>query len=273
MSDSPARIIVTLDAASDPRAALDTAARLAAHARVPLHGIFVEDEDLLQLARLPFIRHVTAGTESEPLSVAAVAMQLRAAAERARRELAAVAARYGVAWSFEIAPRAAGRVLFAAGDGDLIVAGALSRPIGRHFRVAWRWWSAIERLPGPLLLARHDWQAGGAVLAVIHDRGPGAARLLAAAARLAAAAGGALTVAGPPELAGAEGFAAWLAERISPYPVPLRIAAAADEPGGLERQVAELHCRVLAIEASAGERWEGLRALFARLACDILIVR
>lgn len=273
MSDPLARVVVTLDAASDPRAALDTAARLAAHARVPLHGIFVEDEDLLQLARLPFIRHVTAGADSEPLSVEAVARQLRAAAERARRELAAAAARHGVAWSFETAPRAADRILIAAGEGDLVVAGALSRPIGGYFRVAWRWLSAIESTPGPLLLARSGWQASGAVLAVVRDRGPGAARLLALAARLAAATGGALTVLGPPELAGAAGFAAWLAERVAPYAVPLRVAAAPDEPAELDRQIAELHCRVLAVEAGAGEQADRLRALFARISCDILIVR
>ena len=45
------RVVVTLDAASENRAAIETAARLAARAKAPLHGIFVEDEDLLRSRR------------------------------------------------------------------------------------------------------------------------------------------------------------------------------------------------------------------------------
>ena len=47
------RVVVPLDAAAENRTAIETAARLAARAKVPLHGIFVEDEELLHLARLP----------------------------------------------------------------------------------------------------------------------------------------------------------------------------------------------------------------------------
>ena len=41
--------------------AIDTAARLAARWRVPLHGVFIEDEELIGLAGLPFARQVTLG--------------------------------------------------------------------------------------------------------------------------------------------------------------------------------------------------------------------
>jgi hypothetical protein len=272
VSGAIARVVVPLDAVSENRNAIETAARLAAHARVPLHGVFVEDEDLLRLARLPFARHVMPGAEAEPLSVEAMARQLRAAAARARTELAAAAARHRIAWSFEVVRRANGPLLVAASERDLIVAGALSRPVGGHFRVEWRGWSAIESVRGPLLLARCGWDPGGSVLAVLREHGPGSVRLLDAAAQLAAAAGGALSVICPPELARAEGFEAWLAERIAPYSVRLQIEVASAEPADLERRVAELGCRVLAVQSAPGERLERLRALFARLACDILVV-
>ncbi len=73
---------MTLDAASENRTAIDTAVRLAARTGAPLHGIFVEDEDLLSLAGLPFARQVTIGGGAEKLSSETVALQLRAAAER-----------------------------------------------------------------------------------------------------------------------------------------------------------------------------------------------
>lgn len=272
MSGSIARVVVPLDAASENREAIATAARLAAHAKVPLHGVFVEDEELVQLARLPFVRQVAPGAEGEPLSVEMVERQLRAAAERARKELAAAAARHRIAWSFEVVRRAGGPLLVAAGERDLVVTGALSRPVGGHFRVEWRGWSAIASVPGPLLLARGGWDPSGSVLAVLHDQGPGSARLLDAAAQLASAAGGALTVICPPELAKTKGFEVWLAERIAPYSVRLQIEVAPAEPADLDRRLLALGCRVLAVHSGDGERSERLRALFARLACDILVV-
>lgn len=270
---SIARVVVPLDAISESREALASAARLAAHAGVPLHGVFVEDEDLLQLARLPLVRHVGPGAEAEPLSVEAIARQLRAAAARARKELAAAAARQRIAWSFETVRVAADHVLLAVSAGDLVVASALSRPIGGHFRLEWRWWAAIESVPGPLLLARRGWDPGGAVLALLRDRGPGSARLIAAAAPLAEAAGGRLIVLCPPELAKAEGFEAWLAERLEAYSVHPQIELAPAEPADLERHLSQLGVRVLAVHSSPGERSDRLRTLFGRLACDILVVR
>jgi hypothetical protein len=49
-------VVIPLDAASDGGTAIETAARLAARANAPLHGIFVEDEDRLGLANLAFAR-------------------------------------------------------------------------------------------------------------------------------------------------------------------------------------------------------------------------
>jgi K+-sensing histidine kinase KdpD len=90
------RIVVSLDAASEIATAIDTAARLAAHWKAQLHGVFVEDEDLLNLAGLPFARQITLQSGAEPLTVEDVERHLRAAADRARRALATAAARHGV---------------------------------------------------------------------------------------------------------------------------------------------------------------------------------
>ena len=71
MSGPIERVVVTLDAASEYRTAIDTAVRLAARTGAPLHGLFVEDPDLLYLAALPFARQVTIGRGAEKLTLLA----------------------------------------------------------------------------------------------------------------------------------------------------------------------------------------------------------
>jgi len=62
-----------------------------------LHGVFIEDEELIEFAGLPFARQVTlAGLE--PLTKDHIEDHFRAFAERLQRQLAAAAARHGVEW-------------------------------------------------------------------------------------------------------------------------------------------------------------------------------
>src|SRR5207244_5618991 len=83
------RIVVSLDAVSENQVAVEAAARLALRWNAALHGVFVEDGDLLRLAGLPFARQVSLGAGAAPLTAAPAARQLRAFAESARREVAA----------------------------------------------------------------------------------------------------------------------------------------------------------------------------------------
>lgn len=210
MSGPIERVVVVLDAAGEHRIVTETAARLAAHAKAVLHSIFVEDEDLLHLARLPFARQVTLGAPAEPMTTEHVELHLQVAAERARRELFAAAARHGVTYSFEIVRGAPESALTAVSERDLIVAGALTRPIGAHFRLECRWWSSIEVAPGPFLLSRNAWSASGSVVTLLDDRTAASARLLAAAAEIAQRADTVLMVLVSPEMVGT-GFETWSA--------------------------------------------------------------
>jgi hypothetical protein len=154
------RVIVPLDAASETGTAIDTAARLAARWRVPLHVLFIEDEELISLAGLPFARQITLGAGLEPLTKDHVEDHFRAFAERVRRQFAEAADRQGVKWSFEtvrapLAPDTLG------GEHDFVVAGAATRPIGDHFRVSSRCWSWMATLARPFLLAKRAWDTGG----------------------------------------------------------------------------------------------------------------
>jgi nucleotide-binding universal stress UspA family protein len=267
------RVVVPLDAASESLPAIETAARLAARAKAPLHGIFVEDEDLLRLARLPFARQFTLGADAEPLTIEHIELHLQVAAERARKELFAAAKRHGVTCSFEVVRGASESALTGASERDLVVAGALTRPIAGHFRVECRWWSSIECAPGPFLLARHAWSASGSVAMLLRDRSAASVRLLEAAAQLAQSADGLLTVICPPAVAGAERFETWIADRLADRPVRLQVEIAPEEPAALRQRIVELECHCLAIEAGgAVGRADRLREFVERFACDILIV-
>src|SRR5262249_24974259 len=111
-------------------------------------------------------------TPGPPLSVAAPAAGARG------RELRAAAERHGVAVSFEIVRGAAHHAVAGASERDLVVAGAKGRPIGRHFRLECRWWSALEALPGPVLATPRGAPPQGTAFLLLGERGDAAARLL-----------------------------------------------------------------------------------------------
>lgn len=267
------RVLVPLDATSDNHVAIDTAVHLAARAKAPLHGVFVEDEDLLHMAALPFARQVSLGVGAEALTRAQIELHLKAAAERAHRELAAAAKRHHVRSTFEIVRGASERVLADASEGDLVVMGGEAHPIGQHFRMGCRWWAAVEVTPGPFLLVRHDLSAGGMIVVLLRERTAGARRLVEAAAQIAAAADGALTVICPPALAGSPDFDAWLTDAIGDLRLHLQVEIAPQEANTLRDRIAELGCHMLAVEVDEGEsRCEQVRELLEHFACDILTV-
>jgi hypothetical protein len=265
------RIVVALDAASENRAAIGAAARLAARWKAHLHGVFVEDDDLIRLAQLPFARQVTLGFGAERLTLQHAERQMRVFAERARQDLAASAARHGVEWSFEIV-RDGGDALSTSSD-DFLVACTATRPVGGHFRVDCRWWSSVDSGPSARLFAHREGGPNGAVAALLQSRGASAERLLAAAARLAEAHDARLAVICPPALTQEPGFKIWLDERLAGHAVEVDLELLR-ERALLPRHIAQLRCRIVAIEAGADEAQpDRLRALAATIACDVLVVR
>jgi hypothetical protein len=269
MTQEIRRVVVPLDAASESGLAIDTAARLAAQWRVLLHGVFIEDEELISLAGLPFARQVTLGAGLEPLTREDVEDHFRAFAERARRDLAAAAERHGVKWSFEVVRGPLGADALGR-EHDFVVAGAASRPIGDHFRISSRWSSWLAIVARPFLLARRQWETGGSVVTVLRRRGPGSARTLDIAAQIAALHSGRLTVTGTPDLAASADFDAWVAGLLEGHSLSLQTEPAATGPDALKQRIVELDCRLLVLEAA--ER-DDLRELVDQLACDVLIVR
>jgi nucleotide-binding universal stress UspA family protein len=177
------RILVAVDASAHSLAALEVAADLARRLEADLAGLFVEEDDLLRLAALPFARAYSAdAADLARIDPEAMRRALHVQAERARRALAAVAARHHVAWSFRIARGSAGAALIeAARDCDLLGMGKASAAMTRHARLGGTARVALSRGTCATLMMQRDGALGDRVVALY----TGAERALATAAALA----------------------------------------------------------------------------------------
>jgi nucleotide-binding universal stress UspA family protein len=97
------RILVAMDSSPESRAALEVAAGLAASLRSELAGLFVEDQDLFDLAALPFSREIPlTGAMSRNFDPVRLGREVRAQMALAKRAFEAEATRRRLAWSFEV---------------------------------------------------------------------------------------------------------------------------------------------------------------------------
>ena len=266
MKERIERVVVPLDSASEMEVAIDTAARLAALWKVPLHGIFIEDEELLGLAGLPFGFQVTLGG-IQKLSRREIERYFRAFAERARRQLAAAAARHHLKWSFAVVRGPLTPDLLK--PRDFVVASAATRPIGSHFRVRARWWSAIASSRHPLLLARRRWELGGSVLTLLRRRTAGTERLLALAAEIAELGRREMTVWS--DVAAEEEIASWIEEALAGRPLAHKAEQGARGSASLKERVVALDCRLLVV-AAEGAKPDDLRGIVEGALCDLLVI-
>lgn len=136
------RIVIGLDTSFVARETLSLAARLAASVDARLKGVFVEDDNLIALASLPFAREVSFSGDVRSLDPERMLRAMKAQAESARRMLARIAAEAHVDWSFDVRR---GRPLASLAEGastdDTLVIrspGEAAREVGRAVRAATR---------------------------------------------------------------------------------------------------------------------------------------
>jgi nucleotide-binding universal stress UspA family protein len=224
------RILVGIDASRASLDALQAAASLAARLGSVLSGFFVEDEDLLRLAALPFGGIVRVpGGQRERLDPASAETALRAMGSRAREALERAASRHRISCSFEVRRgRVVAEVLAAAEGADLVVLGAAGhgRPargaVGETARAA-----AARARASVLLLARGARLAGGVV--AVDDGTPAGGRSIAAARHVAPSDRPPMIVcAGDADDAALAGAVARLRPALAVLP-----AAASARPGGV----------------------------------------
>ena len=95
------RIVVTVDSGTPAAPAIDLAAALAKTRKLALRGLFIEDEDLLKVARLPFSREVLAnGRQIRSLSGGELERGMARLAGEFRNALESAARQQSLHWSF-----------------------------------------------------------------------------------------------------------------------------------------------------------------------------
>lgn len=265
------RIVLALDATAEASAAIDLAVRLAARAKLRLHAVFVEDQELLHLAGSSFAREVVAGGGGGPLCTEEVELHLRAAASRSQENVRAALRDHALEFSFEIIRGPAEAALSIVGEHDLVIAGGLARPVAGYFRLDSRWPASLTTTPGSFLLTKERRGSGGGVAVLLRGRGTTATRLLQTAARVAQLEGGLLTVICRAALAAAKDLGEWVEAQTAFIGVRPQIETAPADWDALRTRIAELDCGLLALDVTATER-EQLSALTKRLGCDVLVV-
>jgi nucleotide-binding universal stress UspA family protein len=184
-----------LDASTHSLAALKAAAELAASLHAELIGLFVEDENLLHLAGLPFAHEVrTPSAASEPIDSDKMEQDLHLQASQARYALEEAAERVNARWSFKVVRgQVTTAVLAEALKADLLAMGRVSRPLRRRSRLGSTALAASAEMQRSVLLMPHSGELNYPVL-VTYDGSKAAKQALLAATRLAQASGDMLNV-------------------------------------------------------------------------------
>jgi hypothetical protein len=197
------RVVLHLQHGAAERALIAAAAELAQILGVVLHGVFLQDATLSELAELPFVREFRLGTGAwQKLDSSRLAEEQRAAAAEARRLLDEAATALGVTQLFEMV--SADPAVFAEASsqaGDIIVAAQPQAPAERLVHATARWLAAAHGCGASVMLVPQPLaRRSGPVAAVVCA---GSDPALAIAARIAAAAGEKLLLLiwGAPELA------------------------------------------------------------------------
>ncbi|HMT21206.1 MAG TPA: universal stress protein, partial [Promineifilum sp.] len=180
------RILVALDASANSRAALATAVNLAALLRSEVHGLFVEDINLVRLAELPFVREVLfASPTLRQLEREELQRKLRARAAVLRHELEVLTDEHKVPGHFRVIRGAVERELLAAAtemEADLLAVGRLGHSIGRRGGLGSTARAVVTRAVSAVLLVRTD--VGSGPIVVLYDGSATGRGALSLAARL-----------------------------------------------------------------------------------------
>jgi nucleotide-binding universal stress UspA family protein len=179
------RILVALDASTHSLAALEAAAELAASLHAELSGLYVEDENLVHLAGLPFASEVRSpSAASRPVSSIEMETAMRLQAAQARRALETAALRAGARWSFRVVRgQVTASILAAALEADLLAMGRIGRPVSARTHLGSSARAIMTRAGRSVLLLEHGRHLHHPIL-VTFDGSPAARQALMAAAQL-----------------------------------------------------------------------------------------
>jgi nucleotide-binding universal stress UspA family protein len=129
------RVLLQMDTSTHCRETLDVAIDIAAHLRADLHGIFVEDSDLISVGGLDFVREFSLSSPTaRTLDNRTLDLQLKALASSARRRLEQAGSRRKVTVGFHtVRGDVQKEVANATQDADLIIVEGTGRLHARFF--------------------------------------------------------------------------------------------------------------------------------------------
>lgn len=176
------RILVAIDASPHSLAALEAAVALAVRFQAELSGLFVEDENLLRLADLPFVQEVGLFSATRRrINGKELERQIRVQSRRVRRVFAVTTQRAQVTWSFRVVRGSVlSEVLTAASEADVLVLGQAGWSLLRRGRLGSTVRGILPERFGLTLILKEG-TCLGVPLAVVYDGSPVAERALIAA--------------------------------------------------------------------------------------------
>jgi hypothetical protein len=267
------RVVIACNAQGDIDIAVRGAAVLAARWGVPLHGVFLRDENLLRLAMLPFSRQVSLSAPelSGALELDELQNLLSALAASMRRTIEAAARQEGIDWSFAELHDLPSAASGAVAEGDILVIDAGVRPFSGSWRPRSLWEGAAGEL-GTMVLLRRNERGEHPCIVVVLDGGAADHERILGAVRAFASSQDQVHVLALGDLAADVGFREALLRqfelvglpKVSLERLPLDLAE-------LPNRIAGLNPRLVAIETSALEQ-EEVQALVANTWCDLLLV-
>lgn len=270
------RILVALDASPESLAALKHAADLAARLQAELTGLFIEDEDLLNLAQFPFAREVSRLTRAgRTFDRATLEEDLKAQAALSRRALKELAEAMNLRWSFRVLRGRIERELeTAASEADLLAIGRRPSRIGRE-RLGRTTARMARELHCSVLLAGPKRAAPDAPVALLYAQSPCGDAALDMAAQAAREEKRPLLVVIPAkDQAEFEARRVQVQEGVGGGTIKLQFRAAIGGDGAARRAVEKAAPRLLVLGCDAAGQ---LSADWAEAAgdadCPVLVVR
>ena len=151
------RILVALDESPESLSALETAVELALWMNAEVHGVFVEDEQLLHTASIPFTREIHFfGQTRKTFGASDIRRQFRLRQAKLRHLLEERAQESGLRWKFKVVQGdVSHEILNAAESADLVSLGHRGHNRSRrqeHFGSTTQ--EILRQNPGPILLNR-----------------------------------------------------------------------------------------------------------------------
>ncbi len=269
------RILVPLDVSSEAGVGLLFAARLARALESRLEGLFIEDQDLMSLAGLPFARELslTSGLP-QALDLDRLERAFKAKAAAAERLLRQVAEAENVESSFRTARgKTEAEITAAARADDLVaVSRATGAVVGRGAQGA-AVGVASRRVVGSILLTGHRTSTAPRTVEAVFAGTTACEPALRLAERLAVALKARLGIHLPAPTMAQRQALEDRARRTLIHPAAARFQAADDVPHLLADLCRRPEGLVVAARTVLDQDEESIERLAARLACPLLLVR